>query len=440
MKPWAYGALRVSENHRYLQNGDRPFFYLADTAWLLCQKTNADEARMYLRNRRDKGFTVIQSVLIHELPGMQATSLAAHERDAQQPEYWDYVDQVLEMAEELGLYMALLPAWGSIVKNGLLTLENAPRYMRFLGERFRDRPNVIWLLGGDIRGDGFRELYRLEGTMLKQQNPDRLIGYHPFGRTSSSLWFHEEPWLDFNMFQSGHRRYDQMSLGAWDDNRLDKESFFGEDNWRYVERDLALTPPKPTVDGEPSYEQILQGLHDRSQPYWREWDARRYAYWSVFAGAMGHTYGNNSIQQMYTNPRVSGSFGVRYVWQDALHHVGAEEMGILRRLMESVDYQHGRPRQDLLLGEQEEKYGRVSLFGGDDFLFAYDYLGRAFSLSLAPFAGRRMTAHWFNPVSGCESYFADLTGLLEATVKPVARFTPDNDWVLVIHAKEEKAC
>ena len=122
------------------------------------------------------------------------------------------------------------------------------------------------------------------------------MGYHPFGRTSSSLWFHQEKWLDFNMFQSGHRRYDQASLNSWDDN-AGKETFFGEDNWRYVERDRQAQPAKPTLDGEPSYEQIPQGLHDPSQPFWQDCDVRRYAYWSVFAGSAGHTYGSNAVMQ-----------------------------------------------------------------------------------------------------------------------------------------------
>ena len=434
-KPWERGALRVSDNHRYLRNGDSPFFYLGDTAWLLCQVCDEAQARLYLQNRRDKGFTVIQSVLIHRLEGMPASSLAEVEKDAADPAYWTFVDKVVRMAEELGLYMALLPAWGSVMQQGRLNEENIDRYITFLAQRYADAPNIIWLLGGDIRGDRCHDLYCREGRLLKQLNPDRLIGYHPFGRTSSSLWFHEEAWLDFNMFQSGHRRYDQVTLGAWDDNRLDAETYFGEDNWRYVDRDLAREPHKPTVDGEPSYEQILQGLHDLSQPYWREWDVRRYAYWSVFQGAMGHTYGDNSIQQFFHTPTVPGSFGVRYVWQDALHHVGSEQMGILRELMESVDYQSGRPATELLLSPQGEKYHRISVFAGENFLFAYDYLGEAFTLSLAPYAGRQLTAHWFNPVSGRESFLADLTGQSSVTVKPVARFTPDNDWVLVIRTR-----
>lgn len=81
-----------------------------------------------------------------------------------------------------------------------------------------------------------------------------------------------------------------------------------EDNWRYVERSLAKTPMKPVLDGEPSYEKIPQGLHDPNEPLWQDFDCRRYAYWSVFAGAFGHTYGHNDIMQFY-RPGTGGAYG-----------------------------------------------------------------------------------------------------------------------------------
>ena len=70
-----------------------------------------------------------------------------------------------------------------------------------------------------------------------------------------------------------------------------------EDNWRFVERSMAMEPMKPVIDGEPVYEEIPHGLHDENELLWKDYDVRRYAYWSVFAGAFGHTYGHNSIMQ-----------------------------------------------------------------------------------------------------------------------------------------------
>jgi hypothetical protein len=71
------------------------------------------------------------------------------------------------------------------------------------------------------------------GNRLREKCPKQLIGFHPFGRCSSSYWFHESEWLDFNMFQSGHRNYDQIKLNAWDD-KVDVERWVGEDNYKYV--------------------------------------------------------------------------------------------------------------------------------------------------------------------------------------------------------------
>jgi hypothetical protein len=89
------------------------------------------------------------------------------------------------------------------------------------------------------------------------------------------------------MFQSGHRRYGQR-MGAGD---YPIEENTDEDNWRYVERAYQMTPPKPVLDGEPSYEAIPQGLHNVNERLWQAEDVRRYAWWSVLAGSFGHTYG-----------------------------------------------------------------------------------------------------------------------------------------------------
>lgn len=434
MKAWEYGRLRVGENHRYLKNGDKPFFWLGDTAWLLFEKCSLEEAYSYLKNRKEKGYTVIQAVLFQVTAKASVVKTAAlSEKDCTLPEYWEHCDQIIRMAEDLGLYMALLPAWGAVVKKGILNLKNVKEYADFLGKRYQDRPNVIWLLGGDVRGTDAPGFYEEEGRILKEWNPERLIGYHPFGRTSSALWYGDQSWLDFNMFQSGHRRYDQASLGEWDDNE-EKETFFGEDNWKYVKRDLELCPQKPTVDGEPSYEGILQGLHDRSQPYWEAKDARRYAYWSLFQGAMGHTYGDNAVMQFHDNMERPGAFGVREVWQEAVHHRGSGQMKYLKELMESVDYQEGRPREELLLSGQKEKYHRISLFGAADYLFAYSFLGEAFTVDVSQFEGRETEAFWFDPSTGVYSFIGRLGREREKSFCPIKRTEDGNDWVLVLKA------
>lgn len=435
MGNWNREPLRISENKRYFMEGEKPFFWLGDTAWLLFQKLDEEEARTYLRNRKEKGYNVIQAVLVHTLPGVSESgcSLAPGLKDVTDEAYWDFVDKILTMAEEMGLYLGLLPSWGSLVKGGILNLDTIERYADFLGRRFRNRKNIIWILGGDVRGDAGMEVFRKEAEILKRYNPDRLITFHPFGRTSSSLWFAEDDWIDFHMFQSGHRRYDQEFLGEWDDN-AERETFFGEDNWKYVERDFACKKSKPTLDGEPSYEGIPQGLHNPRNPYWEEWDVRRYAYWSVFAGAAGHTYGSNAIMQFSDCADQSGAYGVREGWKDALHHPGSAQMQYLKKLMESVDFTTGHAADELLLYHQKERYHRIAVFAGADFIFCYDYSGDEFMLDLQAYQDQAMDAYWMDPRDGSFSFIETIKGLPKYLASPVARKEKANDWVLVLRA------
>lgn len=437
MKIWERAQLKVSENQKYLVEGNQPFFWLGDTAWLMLQKLTKEEIRMYLRNRKEKGYNVILTVLIHSIQGEKhSSSLAQGHKDVTTKEYWEFVDEIVEMAREMGMYLGLLPAWGSAVKNSILNMDNIENYARFLGQRYQEYPNIIWILGGDVRGDVNAPVFCKEGEILKSYNPYRLIAYHPFGRTSSSLWFHDEKWLDINMFQSGHRRYDQEFLGEWDDNKA-RETFFGEDNWRYVERDHSYATMKPTVDAEPSYEGIPQGLHNPRNPYWEEWDVRRYAYWSVLAGACGHTYGSNAIMQFYAEGEENPAYGVREGWKDAVHQSGGAQLKYLKNLMEQFDYTNGKPDDSMLRYGQKERYHRVAVFAGEDFVICYDYMGDQFMLDLTRYQDKAMDAYWMNPQDGTYSYIDTLKGIERWLASPVARKGYANDWVLVLKKAKE---
>jgi hypothetical protein len=436
-KCWDNGELRVSCNKKYLENGDKPFFWLGDTAWLLFQRLNKEESYSFLKNRKDKGFNVIQAVLVRSPePNNKNLCLSLENNDFSNTKfyggdcYWNYVDSIIKMAEQLGMYMALLPVWGSVVKQGYLTEENAEGYASFLGNRYKDYKNIIWLLGGDIRGDKNFEVWNIMGSTLKKLNSNKLISFHPFGRTSSSKWFNDCEWLDFNMFQSGHRRYDQMSLNSWDDLSKNDE-WYGEDSFKYVVHDHSLSNLKPTLDGEPSYEQIPHGLHDPKEGFWQDYDVRRYAYWSVFAGACGFTYGSNAVMQFYMNG-FEASYGAKEYWYDAMHHNGSSQVGILKKLIEKFPYNEGKPCMDVLNGDEGEKYNRICTFKGQDFILLYDYSGREFQIKMGKISGDKVNAWWFNPQNGMFSFIGKLQNDGISTFKPVRNDSIANDIVLIL--------
>jgi hypothetical protein len=433
--PWDNGKVVVSANHHFLQfeNG-KPFFWLFDTGWLLFLKLNREEALRYLDDRKAKGFTGIQCMVLHSVPEVNwygdsafvnndpskiKTTPGSDTNIAGQYDYWDHIEFIVDEAAQRGLYVALVPVWGNIVKQGFFTRETAGRYAQFLAERFTKHPNIFWIVGGDIQGDVKNEIWETIGATIKKYDPNHLITFHPYGRTQSSTWFHNSAWLDFNMFQSGHRRYDQ-------DNTRKK---YGEDNWRYVREDFNRMPTKPVLDGEPSYENIPQGLHDTTQPYWTAHDVRRYAYWSVFAGACGHTYGDNAVMQFYKPGDKQRAYGAKNFWFEALNDSGSFHMRYVKSLILSRPYVERINDQSAIAGNQGTKYNYVIVSRGADFLMAYSYTGQPFTLKMGIISGPTVKAWWYNPRNG----EAAEIGIYKNT--GVKEFIPPQelrDWVLVL--------
>jgi hypothetical protein len=431
--------LMVSANHRFLQRGDgSPFFWLGDTAWLLFSKLDRAETLRYLDDRQRKGFSVIQVMVLHSAgersangalalingnPGQPRVTPGSDPSNAEAYDYWDHVDWVVHEASTRGLYVALVPAWGSMAQTGALNERNTVEYATFLARRYRTEPNVVWLVGGDIRGDLHMAVWNLMGRTLRAEDPNHLITFHPFGRTQSSMWFHAEPWLDFNMFQSGHRRYNQDT---------DSPKRFGEDNWRFVLDDYAKTPPKPVLDGEPSYENIPQGLHDGKEPYWTDADARRYAYWSVFAGACGHTYGNNAVMQFHEPNTGAGAFAVRNYWYDAIDDPGAGQMRYVAALMLSRPYFDRVYDAPAVVDGSGTEHDFVIATRGRDYAFVYAYAGKPFVLRLGLISGHALRAWWYNPRNGRASLIGEFPNTGTHRFVPPLTAADGPDWVLVL--------
>lgn len=442
-KPWKNGALCVAPQGRWLQNGEKIFFWLGDTAWLLFKQLNLAQTELYLENRRQKGYNVIQIMTVHKLPLTNESGRAPFiENDFARPDtagadsYWNHVDKVLDMAEEKGLYAALVPAWGENVDRGWLTENNVAAYTRFLAARYGGRPNVIWLVGGDTLGSKNTALWDTMGETLRAHCPGQLITFHPFGATSSSQWFHTRSWLDFNMFQSGHSTYAQTAERSDEFLQVGRK-LYGEDNWHFVQTDLNLHPQKPTVDGEPCYERILKGLHGPGRELWGAADIRRFAYWSVLAGAMGFTYGHSAVMQFHRGD-AAGAYNNKEDWREALHHPAAGQMVHLRRLMEDIGFTAGAPQHTWMAGQEGTLQNRILAFGCDDWLLAHTATGRQMEPK-PPFAQQyAVTAHWFDPVSGVYSYIGKYAPNTMPGFTPPERFDGSADWVLVLRREDKR--
>jgi hypothetical protein len=421
--------LKVSADGRWLvtEKGG-PFFWLGDTGWLLLTKLTREEAGRYFEDRRKKGFNVIQIMLLHGLKDADVYGHAAlTDGDIARPlaaqgGYWDHVDYIVNLAKDKGLYVALVPVWGSVVKSGKVSRSGARAYAGFLAARYKAQRNIIWMNGGDIRGSDSAAVWNTIGATLRAGDPDHLITYHPRGRASSAYWFHQQSWLDLNSVQSGHRSYAQDTSAG--------DRHFGEDNWKYIAEDYNRRPVKPVLDAEPSYEQIPYGLHDTLLPRWTDRDVRRYAYWSVFAGACGYTYGDNSVMQMLQPSDKGSAYGAKDPWTKAIDDPGAGQMIYLKKLMLSKPYFERVPDASLI-AVQGTRYDHLAATRGTDYAFIYTCTGGLMKINMGKIGGDTVHASWYSPRDGGRTNGGNIFN------KGVHAFAPPaggEDWVLILES------
>ena len=427
-------TLKISDNHRFLVYSDnKPFFYLADTAWELFHRLNREEADRYLKNRADRGFTAIQAVAIAELDGHSVPNpygqLPLIDLDPTRPndEYFKHVDYIVDQANSLGLFIGFLPTWGRYwhdnIKDNkpIFTPQNAQSYAEFLGNRYKDKP-IIWILGGDrsIDNDTHREIIRAMARGLKKgDGGSHLITLHPPGGAGSSKWFHNDDWLSFNMRQNGHvaeytARYDTTLA------------------------DYKFSPTKPVIDGEPLYEDHPVSFNPKSFGHSISSDVRRPLYWDLFSGACGHTYGHHSVWQMWqpARPPINNPL---MPWYDAINQPGAAQMQFGRWLIESRPFLTRIPDDSIIVTDRVPTSvpgaGRYRFVATRDesgsYAFIYAPIARPFSVHMNTIKSPTANAWWFNPRNGQSKLIGEFPTTADR------QFTPPDlgemlDWVLVL--------
>lgn len=416
--------LKVTENGRYIQKADgTPFFILADTAWELFHRLTVEEIEFYLDERKEQGFNVIQAVLISEMDGLRIPSaygqlpLIEMNLEKPNPEYFDFVEQVLKLAEKREMYLALVPTWGDKIDRifgigpEIFNESNAFTYGKWLGKRFRYNTNIVWMNGGDRSGGGSNfAIWDALGKGIKSEDSNHLMTFHPLGDASSSMWFHDSEWLDFNICQSGH-------------------SMKNYPNYMMITYDYMRHPVKPCLDSEPRYEEHAVNWKPQQNGVFNDYDVRQAAYWAVFAGACGHTYGTHPVWQMHDIGREPIGFA-RYTWKEAVQLPGASQLIHLKNLMLSRSYFDRIPDQSILnapkVGEEHIRCTR-----GKDYLMCYLPSGGELELNTKRIPWDNSKVSWFNPRTGN----SETIGIFDR--QELARLTAPtsgigNDWVLIL--------
>lgn len=401
-QPFANGRLTISANKRYLVHQDNtPFFWLGDTAWELFHRLNREEAEQYLKRRAEQGFTVVQAVALAEFDGLKEpnpygdTPLVNNDPATPNEAYFKHVDYIIDKAAQYGIVIGFLPTWGDkVFKNTwgqgpeIFTAANAKVYGRYVGNRYKNRENIVWILGGDRNPrDGSPDLavWRAMAAGIEEGvgGADKaLMTYHPQPNGlegGASKWFQADDWFDFNMHQNGHCRstpvYDNISVS------------------------YQRQPTRPTIDAEPIYEDHPVCFNAKDLGTSNAYDVRLYAYLDLFAGAHGHTYGCHGIWQMYSAKRPSVN-GPHFFWKEAMELPGANQMTHVRRLMTSRPLLDRVPDQSLIVENNLSAAERIQATRGADYAFVYSAAGKPFTVNPGKLSGTSIIATWFDPRTG----------------------------------------
>ncbi len=430
-----------------------PFLWIGDTAWELFSDLSREEVIFYMDNREEKGFSVLQATLM--MGGFDQRNYYGdtifHNRKPSLPneKYFEYVDFVVNEAEKREMHMGLLPTWSNNVadrhgRGANFNVENAYAYGKFLSERYKGKP-VIWILGGDrnVQTDAEYLIWKSMAAGLAEGKGGHLISYHPTAPISSHFWFHNEPWLSFNIIQSGHFKKFQTEI-------IEFGMVFQQ-----------LSPQKPWVNAEPSYEDIpvlfwhfndfskygkkreevigedglIKDKNYYSHGFFDDYDIRMEAYWTFFSGGAGYSYGNNAIWQMY-KPGNKYHVPCLTFWNEALDRPGADDMRHVKKLFTKYPPGSFHVDQSVIFGTNFLDDNNIRAVVGNDrsFMMVYLHKGQKVRVVLSKLA-RPWKAFWFNPRDGSldETDGEENNG--------IGHFDPPgnpgnygNDWILILES------
>ena len=320
--PVGPGPLRVGPTGRYLvdQNGV-PFLISGESPQALIGDLTESDAALFFANRRAHGFnTVWINVLCNDYTGCRADGSTwdgippfTTPGDFSTPNeaYFAHVDRILRLAADYGFVVILDPVetggWlSTMVDNGVDKLR---AYGQYLGRRYKDFPNIIWMHGNDYQdwGPTYDPYVTAVAQGIRDVDPSHLqtveLNYLVSGSLDDPAW---APLIDLNA------------------------SYTYEPTYQQVLKDYNRSNFLPTFLVEASYE----FEQNPGAPAGTPEQLRRQEYWSLLSGATGQLYGNHYTWQ-FLCPQRDDAGNCVGGWKDQLDTPGADQMAYVKTLFES---------------------------------------------------------------------------------------------------------
>jgi hypothetical protein len=464
--------LQVHQNNRLLATTDgKPVFLIGDTAWKLAMEVNREDVQHYLDVRQSQHFNTIGIAAIfgddvkgdgiqnvygdapfeysdgRPDPTKPLTTPGNDPNDANAYDYWDHLDFVLDEMAQRQMYPVLVINFnGWVVGSGnggereriLFDEEKAYAYGRWIGDRYKNKKHLLWMMGGDRSAvyepydyrdvfnamaegvaDGIKGKSAFDG---KADYSNIMMSFHPQKRhPNSSAWFHQQPWLSFN------------SIQACPSEQVDLVSF-----------DYRLYPQKPTW--------LFEGRYENYSFDYKAWPMRFQAWLSVMAGGFGHVYGHEKIWHFADGWKnwlyEPGMMDMQHLFQFFDKHLGDFTIADLvpnQQLLKNLEVgdvsDHCWSGSTRLAANSTRIQAMTSL--NDKLAVVYASDGSDVEINRGSLKGEFQGAYWYNPQNGMWNVPKEARDQYEklpfatqwpenSTFDPPGLPEADNDWVLLL--------
>jgi Protein of unknown function (DUF4038)/Putative collagen-binding domain of a collagenase len=407
--------LRVHASGRYLiDQSDAPFLAVGDSPWSLFVREDYGSVIDYLDKRAAQGFNtlvteIVENALSYDPPRNHygdAPFARPSGFDIPTERYFSKADSIIRAAGDRGMLLMMSPLYLGYRSPGWQLFRGLPdgfaeealaagpelcrRYGRFLGERYRDFGNILWVMCGDRDPGPLLPHMRALAEGIQSAWPDALFTAHVHPGHPPREVLAGEQWLN---------------VGAAYSYGIVHRAVFEE--WR-------RSPAMPTFLFESAYENMHQAPGQQ---------LRRAAYWSVLAGGFGHCYGNDPV------------FWFGPGWRGQLDSAGAQGMTLFGDFFRGLEWWRLKPDIDASVGIDGlgawTDLDRTTVAVADDRSFAVAYLPIPRPLKVDPqgLAGSRISVIWFDPRSGSRTEDNEID---KASGPRTLRAPGQGDWVLTL--------
>jgi hypothetical protein len=446
--------LKASGNNRYLvDQNNTPFLMVGDSPQQLITNLSQQEAAAFMANRRSYGINTLWINLLCIFT-MGSCNMEAKTFDGivpfvvpgdiatPNPAYFQRVDDMLRIAADHGMVVLLDPietiSWLAVLrKNGK---SKAFEYGQYLGNRYKDFPNIIWMHGNDLqswRNATDDDLVQAVARGIRSIDANHIhtveLNYETSGSLEDKSW---APLIELNAAYTYLPTYAQVLT------EYNRPNF------------------KPVFMVEANYE-----FESVSTDVGSAQNLRRQEYWAMLSGAAGQLYGST-----HTWPLQKG-------WEANLDTPGVIQLSYMKNVFVSRKWHDLVPDQthtvltagydpfSCMLGKfvvyvrkdqdsvMSKAFGGIQKYSGvgsitsntcataarasdGSLVMVYMPTIRAITVDMSKLTGTT-TARWYDPTSG---EYTDVKGSPFSNegsrqfIPSEANKSGEGDWVLVLEA------